>query len=298
MLTSSGYMKIIDTTTYFEEKLIMEIRLNILNPFVDKFIVSEARFSHSGKEKEIKFNKKDFPKFQDKIAHIILEKEPADIIRKKKLNSLELRKNSILRIKEQRDYIANFLEEFSPNDFVIHSDNDEIPNLENFDLKQSKKKLIIFNQLMFYYKLNLSLPNLNWFGSKSCRIKDLKSIDLLRSSKSKIYPFYRIDTLFSDIKHQSVEIVDNGGWHFSNLKNIEELERKFLNDENHAEYESQGHSIKRIKENLKNKSIDYNHRAKKNSPDRFNSTKLERTKLDILPSYILQNINSYKEWID
>jgi len=136
-------MKIIDTTTYFEEKLIMEIRLNILNPFVDKFIVSEARFSHSGKEKEIKFNKKDFPKFQDKITHIILEKEPADIIRKKKLNSLELRINSILRIKEQRDYIANFLDEFSPNDFIIHSDNDEIPNLENFDLKKSKKKLII-----------------------------------------------------------------------------------------------------------------------------------------------------------
>ena len=65
MLTRSGYMKIIDTTTYFEEKLIMEIRLNILNPFVDRFIVSEARFSHSGKEKEIKFDKKDFPKFQD-----------------------------------------------------------------------------------------------------------------------------------------------------------------------------------------------------------------------------------------
>ena len=54
---------------------------------------------------------------------------------------------------------------------------------------------------------------------------DLKSIDLLRSTKNKIYPFYRIDTLFSDIKHQSVEIVNDGGWHFSNLKNIEELEK-------------------------------------------------------------------------
>tara|TARA_X000001036_G_C20577940_1_gene765466 strand:+ start:222 stop:1118 length:897 start_codon:yes stop_codon:yes gene_type:complete len=298
MLTTSGYMKIIDTTTYFEEKLIMDIRLNILNPFVDNFIVSEARFSHSGKEKEIKFDKKDFPKFEDKITHIIMEKEPANLIKKKDLNSLELRANSILRIKEQRDYIANYLVDFSPNDFVIHSDNDEIPNLEKFDLKQSKKKLIIFNQIMFYYKFNLSLPNLDWFGSKACRIKDLKSIDLLRSTKNKIYPFYRIDTLFSDIKHQSVEIVNDGGWHFSNLKNIEELERKFLNDENHAEYESQGYSIDRIKENLKNKSIDYNHKAKKNSSDRFNSTKLEKTKLDILPNYLLKNIEFYKDWID
>jgi beta-1,4-mannosyl-glycoprotein beta-1,4-N-acetylglucosaminyltransferase len=298
MLTTSDYMKIIDTTTYFEEKLIMDLRLNILSPYVDKFIVSEARFSHSGKEKEIKFDKKDFPKFEDKITHIILEKEPADIIKKKDLDSYELRANSVLRIKEQRDYITNFLEDFSPNDFVIHSDNDEIPNLEKFDLKKTKKKLVIFNQIMFYYKFNLSLPKLDWFGSKACRIKDLKSIDLLRSTKNKIYPFYRIDTLFSDIKHQSVEIVSDGGWHFSNLKNIEELERKFLNDENHAEYESQGHSIDRIRENLKNKSIDYNHKAKKNSSDRFNSTKLEKTELDILPNYLLKNIEIYKDWID
>ena len=161
MLTNSEYMKIIDTTTYFEEKMIMDIRLNILSPFVDKFIVSEARFSHSGKEKEIKFNKKDFPKFEDKIIHIILDKEPTELIKKKNLNSLELRSNSILRIKEQRDYLGKFLSEFSSDDFIIHSDNDEIPNLEIFNLKKSKKKIIIFNKIIFYYKFNLSLPNLN-----------------------------------------------------------------------------------------------------------------------------------------
>ena len=66
MLTRSGYMKIIDTTTYFEEKLIMEIRLNILNPFVDRFIVSEARFSHSGKKKKLNLIKKIFQSFKIK----------------------------------------------------------------------------------------------------------------------------------------------------------------------------------------------------------------------------------------
>ena len=69
-------MKIIDTTTYFEEELMMNLRFNILNNYVDKFIVSEARFTHSGQEKDIKFNKKNFPKFEDKIMHIILDKEP------------------------------------------------------------------------------------------------------------------------------------------------------------------------------------------------------------------------------
>ena len=44
-------MKIIDTTTFFEEYLMMDLRFNILDPFVDKFVVCEARFSHSGKKK-------------------------------------------------------------------------------------------------------------------------------------------------------------------------------------------------------------------------------------------------------
>ena len=79
-------MKIIDTTTYFEEKMMMDLRLNVLNKFVDKFIVCEARFSHSGKEKKIKFNKKDFPEFEDKIIHLIIDREPIDIIKKKIFN--------------------------------------------------------------------------------------------------------------------------------------------------------------------------------------------------------------------
>ena len=76
-------MKIIDTTTYFEEDLVMNLRFNILNSYVDKFIVSEARFTHSGKEKDIKFNKEKFPNFTDKIIHIVIDKEPSEIIKKK-----------------------------------------------------------------------------------------------------------------------------------------------------------------------------------------------------------------------
>ena len=291
-------MKIIDTTTYFEEDLVMNLRFNILNSYVDKFIVSEARFTHSGKEKDIKFDKEKFPNFTDKIIHIVIDKEPSEIIKKNSLSTREKRFNSIQRIKAQRDYIIKYLEPFSKDDYIIHSDNDEIPNLKNINFKLNKKKYVIFNQKMFYYKLNLSLPNLNWFGSKACKIKNLKSIDQLRSLKNKIYPFYRLDTIFSDIKHQSLKIIENGGWHFSNLKTLDELERKYLNDENHAEYQAQGFTKNRIIENLTKKTIDYNHSAKKNSPDRFKSTKLEKIDMNILPDYILKNINSYQDWID
>ena len=291
-------MKIIDTTTYFEEDLMMNLRFNILNNYVDKFIVSEARFTHSGNEKNINFDKKKFPKFEDKIIHVILDKEPEEIIKKKNLSNSDLRINSIIRIKSQRDFILKYISSFAQDDYLIHSDNDEIPNLEYFDLKKNTKNYVIFKQKMYYYKFNLSLPNLNWFGSKACKIKNLKSIDNLRSIKNKTYPFYRVDTLFSDLKHQSLYIVENGGWHFSNLKNLEELERKYLNDENHAEYESQGFNKSKIIKNLENKTVDYNHSAKKNSANRFSSTKLEKIDLNYLPKYILENIDKYKDWID
>ena len=89
-------MKIIDTTTYFDEKLMMSIRFNILNSFVDKFIVCESRYSHSGKEKEINFDIKDYPEFQNKIIHLVLDNEPKDLIISKNLTSGEKRLNSIV----------------------------------------------------------------------------------------------------------------------------------------------------------------------------------------------------------
>jgi beta-1,4-mannosyl-glycoprotein beta-1,4-N-acetylglucosaminyltransferase len=291
-------MKIIDTTTFFEEKMMMNLRFNILNSFVDQFIVCEARFTHSGNRKEINFKKSDYPEFEEKIIHLIIDKEPETIIKKEFLEPHELRLNSIFRIKAQRDHIAISLNDNSPEDYIIHSDNDEIPNLEVINFKKNKSKIILFKQLLFYYKFNLCLPNVNWFGSKSCKLKNLKSIDNLRAIKNKKYNFFRIDTLFSEAKHQSVNIVKNGGWHFSNLKNFEELERKYNNDENHSEYENLGYTVDKIKDNLKNKTVDYNHSAKKDSSERFNSTKLENAEIKILPKFLQENKKKYNEWFD
>jgi len=289
-------MKIIDTTTYFEEELMMDLRFNILNPYVDKFIVCESTFTHSGNKKKINFDKKKYPKFKDKIIHLVLENEPDDLIKKDRLDTIEKRFNSILRIKHQRNYIIKALEEFSINDLVIYSDNDEIPNLENIDLKNVKKKFLIFNQKLFYYKLDLVVPKLSWFGSKACKLKYLKSIDNLRNIKNKKYSLFRFDTYFSDFKNVSVKIVNNGGWHFSNLKSAKQLEKKYLNDENHAEYELKDTSYETIKDNILRKVVPYNYEVDKSSNQRFNETKLDNIDLNYLPKYINNNIEKYKEW--
>jgi beta-1,4-mannosyl-glycoprotein beta-1,4-N-acetylglucosaminyltransferase len=290
-------MKIIDTTTYFEEKLMMDIRFNILDKFVDHFIVCESRFSHSGIKKNINFNINDYPLFKNKISHLILEEEPLDIIKNLK-NDYDVRLNSIKRIAAQRNYIKKYLKNFSEEDYIIYSDNDEIPNLNNFVFSENSKKIILFKQKLFYYKFNLSIPNVPWFGSKACRVKDLKSIDWLRNIKNKVYNPLRPDILFSNKKYSNIKIVDNGGWHFSNLKTIEELERKYLNDENHSEYEKLNHSVEKIKRNLENKVIDYNHSAKKDSSERFNSSKLVKVENSSLPEYLIINKNKHLKWFD
>ena len=266
-------MQIFDCTTYFEEDLMMDVRFNILNEYVDTFIVCESKYSHSGKEKKINFDLNNFPKFKNKIKHIILENEPSNLIDESKAHPEDQRTNSVKRIMQQRDFIQSGLSNASKDDIIMYSDNDEIPNLENLNFEKIKNKIVIFNQKIFYYKFNLGLPNIKWFGSKACKIKDLLSISNLREIKNKKYNFFRIDTLFSNLKYINLKIIKNGGWHFSNFKTIEELERKFLNDENHSEFEKNINSRDDIIYNYHNKLINYNHNADKRSANRFTKTK-------------------------
>ena len=44
-------MKIIDCFMYYDEDLILDIRLNALNKYVSKFIICEANFNHNGTKK-------------------------------------------------------------------------------------------------------------------------------------------------------------------------------------------------------------------------------------------------------
>lgn len=294
-------MRVFDTTTFFEEKLMMDLRFNILDPFVDKFIVCEARFSHSGKEKEIKFNKKDYPKFEHKIIHSIIDIDPVKKITNLNNDPLLLRQNSILRIEAQRNHIFKSLNGADKNDYIIYSDNDEIPDLSNIDFKNNTAKIIIFKQKLFYYKFNLAYPKIDWFGTKACKLKNLKNISWLRNIKNKKYSSLRLDTFFSEMKYTNIKIVENGGWHFTNLKTPEELFRKYLNDEMHSEFELKNDTLKDIEYKIQNKFINYDHLTdtkssnEKKQNNRFN---LMKVNLDVLPKYITDNLEKYKSWID
>ena len=85
-------------------------------------------------------------------------------------------------------------------------------------------KFAVFKQLHFYYKLNLqSQNNPFWLGSRICVKKYLKSPQWLRNLKFKKRPFWRID------KIRLNNIIEDGGWHFCNLKEPEKLLYKYKN---------------------------------------------------------------------
>ena len=180
-------MKIIDCFMYFDEDMILDIRLNILNEFVSKFIICEAKFNHNGLPKKLNFDIKKFKKFEDKIDYVVVNDQPNNLFVINNYDQENIKKNKILdnaliRENFQRNFCYETLKNYHNEDLVIINDLDEIPNLENF---RYKSKISIFKQKMFYYKFNLELPDFEWMGSKICKIKHLVSPQWLRNVKPK-----------------------------------------------------------------------------------------------------------------
>ena len=235
-------MKIFDCFMYFDEEVILDLRLNMLNDHVDYFVIVESVFTHRGEKRELKFNLNKFEKFKDKIIYLVFEEEPSNIEKilindDKDEKSRKYIFNAGYRENGQRNYILNGLSLAKNDDMILVSDVDEIPNLENLDLSKVEEKIILFNQDMFYYKFNLRLPNLIWTGTKACKKKDLISPQWLRNIKDRKYPFYRLDVLFSKTKYIDIKFIENGGWHFSNIKTSAEIEYKLKSYLHHREFE-------------------------------------------------------------
>ena len=121
-------MKIYDCTTFFDEKMMMDVRFNILDKYVNKFIVIESVYSHSGIKKKLNFNINEYPKFKNKIEYIVIDNQPLDLYSEEKIkqNPIYKRLNSIKRIEQSYDYMSKGIQNADENDLIMLSDNDEI----------------------------------------------------------------------------------------------------------------------------------------------------------------------------
>ena len=296
-------MKIYDCFMYFDEEVVVNVRLHTLNEFVDYFVIVESRFTHKGDPRELKFDHKKFQKFRDKIIYIIDEEiypQTHEIKTEDSENdkSIKLVFNAAYRENGQRNLITKGLKEANDEDLILISDVDEIPKLSGLNFKSIKEKIILFKQDMFYYKFNLQLPDLIWTGTKACKKKNLISPQWLRNIKDRKYSFFRIDTFFSKTKFTSIKIISDGGWHFSNIKTPKEIEFKLRSYLHHREFDENPLSVEQIDKIIKSKLAIYDLKVDKTVNKIGNGNKLEKFDINKLPNYIQINQNDLKDWID
>lgn len=296
-------MNIYDCFMYFDEDLLLDLRLNTLNKFVKKFVIAEATYTHNGTKKKLNFDINKFKKFKDKIIYIIVDKQPDNILKildseTKEQKGEKLILNGMARDYFQRENLSRGIEEALNDDLILISDLDEIPDLNKMDLSKINNKIIIFEQKMFYYKLNLFYQDYTWLGTKAVKKKNLITPQWLRNIKGKNYPKWRLDTLFSKKKYTNLYFIKNGGWHFTCLRTAEELEKKLLNFAHHYEYEESGLSIKDLKKLIEEKRVMYDHNIDQKGYKWSGKSILKNYDIDLLPEHISSNQKKYSDWLD
>ena len=260
-------MKLFDCFMYNNEDLLLELRLNSLKKFVNKFIIVESQYDHQGNKKNLNFKIEKFNNLKDKIEYIILNEFP------KNLSNWE-------RENYHRNFINDGLHEAGEDDYIMISDLDEIPKIDNIQIFE-KKKYTVFKQKMFYYKFNLhNLTEPDWFGTKVCKKKYLRSPQWIRNQKVKKYPFWRFDKL-------RWNIIEEGGWHFSFVMSSINIKKKI---------ESFAHTELNKREFINIETIQQKINLKQDLFGRpFKFVKIEDEK--ILPEYLVSNKNKFLDFL-
>lgn len=275
---------IYDCFIFFNELDLLELRLNVLNSVVDKFVIVEATKTFQFKDKPLYYqeNKERFKEFESKIIHVVVDKYPDFWTNFRKPITWDYENY-------QRNQIKKGLKACKRKDVVIVSDLDEIPKPEKIieykDFKGVKNFEQYFCQFYFNYRLNKSnqkYPIVNregvfyWCGSVMMHYKDFVSAQDARS--------YIIDP----VKGRSSISISKGGWHFTYLGNIEHVITK-LKSFSHSEFNNDYHADKqRIINSVKNKTDIF---------DRGEVYEIVDIDTNDFPEFLKQNKNKYKDFI-
>ncbi len=295
-------MNIYDCFMYFDEDLLLDLRLNILNNYVKKFVITEATYSHNGNKKKLNFDINNFKKFKDKITYIIVDKQPKKILKVKADDSIrrkgdKLILNGMARDYFQRESLKRGLKNISDNDLILISDLDEIPNIDRVNLSNIDNKILIFEQKMFFYKLNLLYENFTWQGTKGIKYKNFLGPQWLRNIKGKNYPKWRIDVFFSKKKYSNLTFINDGGWHFTCIRKPKDLQKKLLNFAHHYEFEQSGLNTIDLERMVKENRAVYDYQVDMRANKWKGEKKLKIVKNVNLPQYVQSNLEKYKDWL-
>lgn len=253
---------IYDVIPFFNEYDMLEMRMNILDPHVDFFVVGECNktFQNGDKPFNFELNRNRFSKWSHKIIY------------NKYLDDVGTKWNNWDRDKHHKNAIINALQQFcKDDDIIISGDCDEIPALDRHNINEiyNPDGLVKMIQNFYYYYINYQKVE-RWQGSRICSYKMYRenNFDALRNMKT-------VGTC-----------IDNGGWHWSFLTNVEGIKTK-IKSWGHSEYNS-AWVLDNIEVNVKN------------GEDIFGRWDSEFKKVEIdssYPKYILDNLDKYSQFI-
>ena len=266
-------MKIIDTFPFFNELTLLDLRLNVLNDYVDEFILVEATRSHQNKPKPLFYNENKhlFKKFNHKIKHIIVDEFPEHSYWSHETY--------------QRDYIGKCLSDCQDDDIIFISDLDEIWNpkaILPFINTLDTSTVYRWQSILCYFYYNLIAWPHNWIQPMFMKYSLLNqlqndgyniSVDILRGQTQGSKP---------QIPNITIEGIT--GWHFSYTEDPIYKLQNFL----HSEYSNM--SLDELQDCIA-KGINPFHKHCRMIP--VPSNKLEQ----FLPEYIMNNLDIYKEKI-
>jgi len=200
----------------YNELDLLNYRLNLLDDYVDYFVLVEAAHTHTGKEKKLFYNvnKELFKKFKDKIIHVIVDDFPY------RYPDIDIEKNQQWENEHfQRNCIKRGIDKLSlnDNDIITICDLDEIPNPEILNkIKENKKQITIssFKMDMYYYNLNCKTNISDWISPKIISYKE----------------FIKLDITIHDFRYKKTDnIIANGGWHLSYFGDLNFIKNKIQN---------------------------------------------------------------------
>lgn len=289
---------IYDAFLFFNELDLLELRLNILSPVVDRFVISESTVTFSGKPKPLYFheNKQRFSQFLSRIDHHVVDDTPANFVDlRAELDACDimtpagraqwqalshLRESTHFNKAEahwgrdfyQREILLRAVSHCKDEDFILVSDLDEIPNPEVIKKVQAlahPSALYIFQQWMFYYFVNC-LKTKDWFGTRGCFYRRLRNGS----------PNY--DRMSKD----GAIILQDGGWHFSFLGGAERIRTK-LESYGHQEYNTASVKMS-VEQHLQNNTDLFG---------RPGTMQVIPISHEYFPAYLVENIGRYNQFV-
>ncbi len=246
-----------DCFTFYNELDLLEIRLNVLDKVVDKFVLIESDRTYTNLKKPLyyKINAKRYIKFRDKIIHVVVRDSP-------NVSHPWIIEHFLMAA------ATRGLSKAQGNDTILISNLDEIPNPEQIlKYKNRPGKLKVFEQTFFYYFLNFASTNRIWYGPKMLTYKDFLTYQdayVIRHSPNSVN-------------------IKNGGWHFSYMGGIKKIREKMATG-SHQEFNNDKYNTKeKIMIAIIQKRDFLNH------GDKFDFADIKS-----LPVYLQENLSKYR----